>query len=69
MSEIDAAIQSLERELEATQQRCHLIERAIGGLREIYGVSTNGDGPPKALRTNKQTNKASGAPSRSAEPP
>lgn len=31
------AIRALEQELEATQQRCHTIERAIDGLREISG--------------------------------
>jgi hypothetical protein len=61
MSEIHAAIQSLERELEATQQRCHLIERALGGLREIYGEpSTNGAATKKASRNGRTDGRTDG---------
>lgn len=46
MNDMQADIRSLEQELEATQQRCHLIERTIEGLREIYGEPES-DAKPK----------------------
>jgi hypothetical protein len=39
MNDTHAAIRALEQELEATQQRCHLIERTLEGLRQVYGIT------------------------------
>lgn len=65
MSTGSLAIQELEQELEATQQRCALIERAINGLREIYGLRDDGADPPalapRAKKTDRQTDRQSKA--------
>jgi len=55
---IQTAITALEQELEATQQRCTLIERSIAGLREIYGVAERSNGRPKSANKTDGRSKA-----------
>jgi len=60
---IQTAITALEQELEATQQRSALIERALSGLREIYGVPASSNGATKKAdrRTDRPTDRPSKA--------
>ena len=75
MSHIQQTIILLEQELEVTQGRCHELTRAIETLRPLAGADEPAPRAPKTKaqkgdrQTDRQTDRASVAPARCAEPP